>query len=145
MGVAAVADETYLRVDYLSGSETQEALASIGRLEIADDTLRLISVTNVELGKSYLYNVRKITFMAVVPVSEIKQSAGLQIYPNPTMDALYVTGTNVGETVRVFTLNGRLVLSGTASDTVLQLPVSGLEAGVYLLQIDTQISKFIKR
>ncbi|HPH73202.1 MAG TPA: T9SS type A sorting domain-containing protein, partial [Paludibacteraceae bacterium] len=86
-----------------------------------------------------------ITFMAVVPVSEIKQSAGLQIYPNPTMDALYVTGTNVGETVRVFTLNGRLVLSGTASDTVLQLPVSGLEAGVYLLQIDTQISKFIKR
>jgi hypothetical protein len=56
---------------------------------------------------------------------------------------LVVSGTQAGETVRVFDVNGMLVASATASDNSTIIPVDGL-GGVYIVNTLAGTSKFVK-
>ena len=62
------------------------------------------------------------------------------IYPNPTLDMLYISGTTP-QTLRVYDLQGRLLIN----ETSMQINVSTLNMGTYLLQIGTQVVRFIKQ
>ncbi|MGB1102282.1 MAG: LamG-like jellyroll fold domain-containing protein [Crocinitomicaceae bacterium] len=63
------------------------------------------------------------------------------VYPNPTTDFLNISGDNV-ESVKIFDLNGRLILSDTFTSKV---DVSNLSNGMYQLLInDNQRIKFNK-
>jgi hypothetical protein len=69
----------------------------------------------------------------------------ISVFPNPTQEMLYVDGINVGETIRIFSLDGQMLLSSTAGNGTISLSVESLSNGVYLLQIGTEIVKFIKQ
>ena len=67
------------------------------------------------------------------------------VYPNPTMDALFVQGLNKGDVVRIYTLDGTLVKTQTVEDELLQISVEDIAVGSYLLQSNTNVVKFIKK
>jgi len=73
---------------------------------------------------------------------------GLRLYPNPASDVIYLAGNGLLlKKATVYDLTGRLVFSQPLSGTseVNSMTLSGLSAGTYLVQIDTEAGRVMKR
>ena len=88
-------------------------------------------------------NIIKITFSNTQPIptaTDDAQPNTVIVYPNPTHEVLCVQGIPDDATLRVYSTTGQLLT--TAQGT--QINVSQLPQGTYLLQIGTQVMRFIK-
>ena len=76
----------------------------------------------------------------------VDASQMVQAYPNPAKDNITVesAGTNM-ETIGLYDINGRLVKSVNASSNKIDLSVSGLEPGMYILKVKTDAGMAVKR
>ncbi|MBO5346298.1 MAG: T9SS type A sorting domain-containing protein [Paludibacteraceae bacterium] len=139
--------ETSLFIDYLSGDDAEIALNVIGRIEIKDEVFRLISIEGTELASCNLYEVKKISFGDNSETNlENNGFNTIAIFPNPTHDVLFINGLNSNDIIRLFDLQGKLILTSIADvEGNLQMQVSQLPEGVYLLQVGVEIMKFIKQ
>ena len=68
------------------------------------------------------------------------QPSNIVVYPNPTQDVLMIQGIEA-QALRVYDLQGRMLLQQEGT----QIGVSQLSEGTYLLQIGTQVVRFIKK
>jgi len=66
--------------------------------------------------------------------------SGNRIYPNPVSNTLHFTSTP--NSVSIFDLNGKLILS--ANNNINTIDVSVFNEGVYFIDVDGVKSKFIK-
>ena len=67
----------------------------------------------------------------------------IMLYPNPANTLLHVSGVK-GESVRVYDLSGRILMQVEAGgDETLQLDVSGLSGGMYLLRCGQRVASFV--
>ena len=73
-------------------------------------------------------------------IAEISDN-GIHIYPNPTSDFIYIENIEP-QSVNIYSLDGKLVK--TVEDTNV-IDVRNLENGVYLINIDGFIKKFVVR
>lgn len=139
--------ETSLFIDYLSGDDAEIALNVIGRIEIKDEVFRLISIEGTELASCNLYEVKKISFGDNSETNIENNGFNIiAIFPNPTQDVLFINGLESNDKVRLFDLQGKLILTSIADvEGNLQMQVSQLPEGVYLLQVGVEIMKFIKQ
>ncbi|HEV3412573.1 MAG TPA: T9SS type A sorting domain-containing protein [Puia sp.] len=86
------------------------------------------------------------TYSEVVSVN-IGGVSGLNIYPNPVVDNLVVTGSAVTvASVRVFNSAGNVVeVPVQGGNGQVLLNVAGLPRGIYFLQLGTQTIRFLKK
>ncbi len=125
------------------GDDRTEDIAAIGKWVFVDDCVRLIDHSGYLLGEEYMENIVKITFSASAPIptsTDGAQSGTVIVYPNPTHEMLCVQGVPDDITLRVYSTTGQLLT--TAQGT--QINVSHLPQGTYLLQLGTQVMRFIK-
>ena len=140
-----------MRIEYLNGEEYKTTISSIARWEIdgANEKFRLVALDGTVLAERNLYDdIRRIVIFDDNEGNTVNTEDNLlsiSVFPNPTQEMLYVDGINVGETIRIFSLDGRMLLSSTAGNGTISLSVESLSNGVYLLQIGTEIVKFIKQ
>lgn len=75
------------------------------------------------------------------------QSQGVvaRVYPNPAVDNIYVEGAVRGTAIRIFSLDGQILLSETVNADKIVVPVSELPIGNYLLQVNQTLLKMIKQ
>lgn len=67
------------------------------------------------------------------------------VFPNPTSDFLNISSTDNIEFVKVFDMNGRLVISYTYNTTNVKVDVLNLTNGYYTVLVnDIKPIKFIK-
>ena len=66
----------------------------------------------------------------------------LSVYPNPAQNLVFVEGYTANGTINIYTINGSLVKSVVLNQN--QFDVSELEAGIYFIQADTKLGKFVK-
>ena len=59
-----------------------------------------------------------------------------QIFPNPFTSSLSITTENTAQSVRVYDLNGRLLIKQNINELQFEIDLSQLTHGTYLLQID---------
>ena len=148
MGFGYSVAETMLRIEYLDGAELTTALSVVGRWEFTDGKFILVSTDGEVLAeKASVYDVRRVVFKADLGPNVETDDATVQltVYPNPTQDVLFVDGLTEGEVVRIYSLEGRLLMSEVAlQGGAVQLRVASLAEGTYLLQIGTEIVKIIK-
>ena len=88
-------------------------------------------------------NIIKITFSETSPVPtsiDGARSGTVIVYPNPTHEMLCVQGVPDDITLRVYSTTGQLLT--TAQGT--KIDVSHLPQGTYLLQLGTQVIRFMK-
>lgn len=72
--------------------------------------------------------------------------AELFAYPNPVTDRIFVKGLPGSAAVSIFNVAGTVVKQGVANDDgVFFNDVSDLQNGIYFLQIDGKVLKFVKR
>lgn len=140
-----------MRIEYLNGEEYKTTISSIARWEIdgTNEKFRLVALDGTVLAERNLYDdIRRIVIFDDNEGSTVNTEDNLlsiSVFPNPTQEMLYVDGINVGETIRIFSLDGQMLLSATSNNDTLSLSVASLTNGVYLLQIGTEIVKFIKQ
>ena len=127
------------------GTQQLQDIATIGKWVYVGEDLQLLSHDGVVLAQEPAMNIRKITFAESsdpdTPTSmENIQSTSIVVYPNPSQDVLIVSGIEA-QALRVFDLQGRLVKAENGT----RVHVSDLTEGTYLLQVGTQVVRFIKK
>lgn len=127
------------------GTQQLQDIATIGKWVYVGDDLQLLGHDGAVLAQEPALNIRKITFAESsgtdTPTSmENIQSTGVVIYPNPSQDILIVSGIEA-QALRVFDMQGRLLKAENGT----QVHVSDLAKGTYLLQVGTQVVRFIKK
>jgi glycosidase len=73
----------------------------------------------------------------------------MHIYPVPAQDALFVNAPGIISSVRIYSLNGKVLYQQTLNSGSAELPVGHLDGGVYILRTDFPdrppvFEKFIK-
>ena len=61
-----------------------------------------------------------------------------EIYPNPVVDIVRVTGLEGTHTVKIMNALGQVVVSAKGTSTERELDLSGKPAGMYLIKIESQ-------
>lgn len=78
-------------------------------------------------------------------VNNYQQEISFMAYPNPCQNVLNVNNVAVNEPVSLFNAMGQQIWSGMTQDTYFQLDMQSYSAGIYMLQIGTQMTKIVKR
>ncbi len=118
------------------GAETRYELASVQRIVFDAGGMTL----KTEAGD--VNGVRCVLFgtMDQTALAETREAA-LYVYPNPVQHYLCVEGAAAGAICTVYDLQGRALLHSAAQ----KIDVTALQQGSYLLKINNQIIKFIKK
>ena len=93
--------------------------------------------TTIEVisGDGETTNTYTVEFSMVVSVAE-RLSSRFGMYPNPATEDLFISNAEIIRSVSIVTMAGQEIIRKTASgEATLQLDVSGLEPGVYLISI----------
>ena len=131
-----------LVVEHRSGAELLQDISLIGKWVYVGNDLQLLDKAGNVLATEPLANIKKITFAisgAQTAVEDV-QSSNIVVYPNPTQDVLMIQGIEA-QALRVYDLQGRMLLQAEGT----QVGVGQLTEGTYLLQIGTQVVRFIKK
>lgn len=131
-----------LVVEHRSGAELLQDIALIGKWVYVGDDLQLLDKAGNVLATEPLANIKKITFSVSGSMTSVEdvQPSNIVVYPNPTQDVLMIQGIEA-QALRVYDLQGRMLLQQEST----QIGVSQLSEGTYLLQIGTQVVRFIKK
>lgn len=124
------------------GTQQLQDIAKIGKWVFVEENLQLLDKVGNLLATEPISEIKNITFSISNPETATGnvQMNSIVIYPNPTQDMLYISGTTP-QTLRVYDLQGRLLIN----ETSMQINVSTLNMGTHLLQIGTQVVRFIKQ
>ena len=126
--VGARAEVTHLTVEKLDGTEGSSALAVIGKLVMGYDDVCLYGHEGNELGCTPYTQLDKIVFY--------KESAtGLED------EHITVRGIEGNQTIRVYSMQGQLVLTTVSADGEASLYLGGLPSGTYLVQAGAKVTK----
>ncbi len=96
---------------------------------------------NASGANTWQWNLDKIDFTpasSAKAIDGISDSNNISIYPNPTVDNLYIDGLNSDATYNLFGINGASVNGGQLSAGKNQIDLSQLTQGVYFLNIQTK-------
>ena len=134
-------------IERLVGEDLTFALAKVGKLTFANDSIYLVAQAGNVLGREARAKTHKIIFGSGESLTAVPEAStgDIRVYPNPTSDYLTVSGLDGGSTIRIYANDGKLLETTTADDNTATLQVSHLTQGTYLLQINTTIIKFIKK
>ena len=124
------------------GVQQVQDIAKIGKWVFTEENLQLVDKDGNVLAIEPIAEVKKITFSISNSETTTENVAinSIVVYPNPTQDILHIAGITP-QTLRVFDLQGRLLII----DNSTQVNVSNLNTGTYLLQVGTQVIRFIKQ
>ena len=136
---------TNLVVETRSGSGLTNDIAIIGKWMFVGQNLALLDKSGSILAIEPLSNIRKIVFSPNVPSvptddAVVDTESLYVVYPNPTQDMLHIQGATDTTPLRIYTMEGKLVTSTEGQ----MINVKSLTNGTYLLQIGTQVARFIK-
>jgi len=110
--------------------------------------LRFTGTTSVDNGERVTFNNISLMGVAAVPAGNTQAKIlNIAVYPNPFCDDLYIQHQYDKATFSLYSIDGKLIKSGTLLNT--RLSLSELQAGLYLLQLSadnkTITRKIIKK
>ena len=144
----------YFIVIYAGG--TSPTMSLIRESIVGTDTTKRLRLSNDDgstwSASSYIYRIRSVVYessSSSLATSNVKLYE-VSIYPNPTSDILKVKLLkNEKSKIEIYDLSGRLVKQMNANSDNIELNVSALDKGTYLINIvtpsDTISKKIIKK
>lgn len=64
-------------------------------------------------------------------------SSNIKIYPNPATETIYISDAAMGSTVRIYDLQGKMLVQQTVQNTTEQIDLNKIPSGMYLVQLIT--------
>ena len=140
-----------LVVKPLRGAECITALGVVGKLVYSGDSLYVYDKAQTLVFSDLLANVKHVRFSDEQPSTptsvENKQGNNalqVKVYPNPTQEVLHVENAQ-SEVLRLYAMDGRLVVTLAVENGSAQVNMAGLPAGNYLLLSGDQSFQVIKQ
>lgn len=122
------------------GDKTTYALANVERINvIADATSASMTVVGND-GNQFAGYVKILFAESATDVEELDITS-VYIYPNPVVNTLSIQGVDENTSLEVYNLTGKSVLKNKGTE----LDVTSLTQGTYILRINNQYVKFIKK
>ncbi len=136
-------------VIYLTDGTKQEmAFSGIRKLTFADNQFGVVGTSEGATDANFAYSsVRKIVFdLKSAGVGKVEASAQWVVSPNPVVSQLSVVGYDAAEaaSVAIYSMDGQLRRSIANWDGT-PINVESLPSGIYLLTLNDQTFKFVKR
>ena len=122
------------------GDKTTYALANVNRINVIADA-NSASMTVVDNDGNQFAGYVKILFAESPTDVEELDITSVYIYPNPVVNTLNIQGVDENTALEVYNLIGKSVLK----DKGTELDVTSLVQGTYILRINNQYVKFIKK
>ncbi len=92
----------------------------------------------------YMFLAKINTANTLVPI--IKQTGNITVYPNPATTFLTISASQNITTISIINLLGQTVYSNKYNLSEVQIDVSGIPAGIYVLKVNgSEVRKFIKQ
>jgi N-acetylmuramoyl-L-alanine amidase len=124
---------------------TNAAFDAVGNLYlISNGNERLMVYSLPKVDNSY---TSRVSVAKGTGINTPKAKDNVTVYPNPAITELVIDGQGVSlKAYTLYDLNGRAVRSGRIGNTDrYTVPVDGLNAGIYILQIQTTNGTVVKR
>lgn len=122
------------------GSETTYLLVDVQRIEVQADNEKG-EMTILQKNGTKVGSYQKILFAEPQTGIEELGISSVFIYPNPVTNTLFIQGVEDETILEVYNLTGKSVLK----DKGTELDVTSLTQGTYILRINNQYVKFIKK
>jgi hypothetical protein len=89
-------------------------------------------------------SVDDFSITGIVSINETDKSAGIQVYPNPADDILYINSSEGIESVQLFNSEGKLIRnnSNEQNRNLKNVDLSGLAPGLYFVKVFTEQNVF---
>lgn len=139
------AQSTLMTVHMNDGTERSYQMTENDRVYFENDETLVVEIALYKAVRSdrfSLADIRKITCQEVEGVSEDSYTS-VCLVPNPVHDAFMLRNLNGKESIRIYGLDGRMVISIEAYDNQL-IDISDLPVGLYLVKTEHQTLKMIK-
>jgi len=136
--------QKYMHVTPHSGDKDTYVIADVSRIDFGDEGITVI--TDADGGQTYTFQaIRTITFNDNTAVTTVKQDPSMTLYHPQGSDFVYVKGWNGTKSlpVRIYAVNGAMVIN-LANWNGEPIDISALDAGIYIITLDNQSTKFIK-
>ena len=142
------ADAQNLVIKTNDGKETAKPLTSLKNVTFPDGNL-LLTYKSGSTDSYSISSISKLFFGDAVTGTDnyapSETAEKLSVYPNPTADIINIRNAPEGSsTVRIYRMEGVMVLNEEVSPDCLSIDVSTLPKGCYLLTLNGQAFKFIK-
>ena len=122
------------------------ALQKIGKLVYSGDSLLVYDNVGTLIYGDLFVNVKHVRYSDEVPQTPVEtQSVESQIiiYPNPTVDVLYINKAEAG-IVRLYSADGRLMQTQEVGEGRVAIDMSECPLGVYVLVCGKEVFNVIK-
>ena len=142
----SVAGQLCMAQDYnlitLKADETEAtyALPDVQKIVFENNAMTVEMKTGEDVT-----DVVSIRFAAATGIENLKQDSSVFVFPNPVKNMLTIAGAHKNGIINLFSLNGTLLKSIPAQETAINIDVSSLSPGIYLLRVKDKNVKFIKQ
>ena len=123
---------------------TDEAYAVSDVQKVVFDLENNTMTVNMKAGAD-VPNVTSLSFDETTGIESPKVESSIFVFPNPVKETLTVKGVEKDAIISLYDMSGKLLQAITSQENSTDINVSSLQQGIYLLQIDKQIIKFIKK
>lgn len=138
----------YLTIHPLAGNAMQTALVSVGKVVYRHDSLYVFDCAGYAVYHEALAKIRRVDYSSDQLPTDISSAENTKVqvvaYPNPTQGQLMVQHAE-GDLVRIYALQGELLLTAPLYEGSATIDVSHLPAGTYLLLAQNGVFQFIKQ
>lgn len=140
------AQSTLMTIHMNDGSERSYYMTENDRVYFGDNETLVVEIVAYSKGERTdrfnLVDIRKITCADTEHVIE-ENFTNVFLSPNPVHDVIMLRNLNGRETIRIYSMDGRLMKSTEASEGTM-IDISDLSIGLYLLKTEHQTLKMIK-
>ena len=150
LGIACVAgasaqEKKAVVVISTDGTQRQEALESIDRIELGQTSLTLKTTGGENETIDYANIDRILVGVEWNAIKELVAPGESAVWPTADTDVVNISGLSEGETVSIVDLKGATAAKAVANGTVTSVNLKNLPAGVYVLNAAKQSVKIIKK
>ena len=136
----ALAQNVAFNIVKTDGTTASYAMSTSSKIYYSDTQLFINS--NGETVSFDLSSLRKAYFSEIQDVNEIENQQ-FAIYPNPVKDVLRINNIFDNQEVIIYSINGAVVKRDIVSEDA-AINISDLRAGLYIIGVGNEFSKFIK-
>ena len=129
-----------LNIVKTDGTTASYVMSTDSKIYYSDTQLFIDS--NGETASFDLSSLRKAYFSEIQGVNETDNQQ-FAIYPNPAKDVLRINNISDNQEVTIYSINGAVVKRDIVSEDA-AINVSDLRAGLYIIGVGNEFSKFIK-
>ena len=141
-GQLMVAQTFQMIVVSADGNETTYPVSTVQKVVFENNTMTVKTNTGSDATN---ITCIKFTQDGNAGIKNQKSEPSIFVFPNPVGETLTVNGVKKDEIINLYDMSGALLKTVTSQETATNINVSSLKQGVYLLRIDKQVIKFLKK